>query len=141
MQNQVVVHEEEATPLVCARCDQPAVFTCSHCEAALRGSQSYRAPTTGQVCCRTCADARWGVCDVYDALPARHCQECGRKVCQEHQRQVIARWGWGTTPGTGVTDWFPILQTYCLEHGKDRPDVPQPAMRTLTGYDGSSPEW
>jgi hypothetical protein len=105
-------------------------------------THSYREEGGTRDYCRTCADAIVGVCDVCDVLHAKPCRECGLKVCQDHQKRVIERWGWGGLPGQGsVTSWFPVIRTYCQEHGKNRFDVPQPGQKSMAGYDGSSLEW
>lgn len=126
----------------CVVCAETAVHTCRRCKADLCQAHSYCEEGGTLYYCRACADDIVGVCDVCDALHARPCRECGMKVCEAHQKRVIERWGWGGVPGQGgVTAWFPILRTYCQEHGQNRIDVPRPALRTFTGYDGSSPEW
>lgn len=126
----------------CTVCGEPAVRACERCAAALCADHSYHEAGGALFYCRSCADAIVGVCDVCDALHARPCRECGLKVCEAHQKRVIERWGWGGAPGQGgVLSWFPVIRTYCQEHGRNRVDVPKPSLRTFTGYDGSSPEW
>lgn len=131
----------EAT-IVCTACQEPATQVCYRCGTALCEAHSFREAGGTRAYCRACADAIVGVCDVCDALHARPCKECGKKVCEVHQKRVIERWGWGGAPGQGgVTSWFPVMRTYCQEHGQNRLDVPKPNLRTMVGYDGSSPEW
>ena len=134
--------DNEATVSLCSVCDVPATVTCQHCSTALCETHTYR-ETGGRLSyCRRCADEIVGVCAICDALHTRSCRECGLHVCEAHQKRVIERWGWGGAPGQGgVTNWFPVLRTYCQEHGRHRLDVPKPSTRTFTGYDGSSPEW
>ena len=132
----------ESKAVYCVICEAPALHGCHRCESALCDNHTYREPEGTLDYCRACADQIVGVCDVCDALHARPCRECGLKVCEAHRKQVIERWGWGGAPGQGgVTSWFPMLRTYCQEHGKNRADVPKPTLRSLKGYDGSSPEW
>ena len=126
----------------CATCETTATTVCHRCQADLCESHTYRETNGTLDYCRRCADFIVGVCTVCDALHARPCRECGMKVCAEHQKRVIERWGWGGAPGQGgVVSWFPMIGTYCQEHGKNRFDLPKPVQRTFTGYDGSSPEW
>jgi hypothetical protein len=108
-----------------------------------KGRVGWRSEENGRLdYCRTCADALVGVCAVCEALPAKPCRECGMKVCQAHQKRVIERWGWGGLPGQGsVLDWFPMIRTYCQEHGRHRFDLPKPIQKALLGYGGTSPEW
>lgn len=126
----------------CAICEAPAGRVCYRCQANLCESHSYREEGGTRDYCRACADAIVGVCDVCDVLYAKPCRECGVKVCQDHQKRVVERWGWGGLPGQGgVTSWFPVIRTYCQEHGKNRFDVPKPDLKSMAGYDGSSLEW
>ena len=132
--------EIEAIP--CAVCAAPAEYICYRCKTDLCAAHTYREEEGTLDYCRACADALVGVCDVCDALHAKPCRECGMKVCQEHRKQVIERWGWGGLPGQGgVTSWFPMIRTYCQDHGQNRFDVAKPTLKSMTGYDGSSPEW
>lgn len=132
---------DEIQPL-CTACAEVAAATCFACAAALCLVHAYADPDdTTHAYCRACADARFGVCAICEQMPARACRECGRKVCSDHQRRVIGRWGWGAAAGMRVVDWFPMWQTYCPEHGQNRSDAPRPVVRNLAGYDGSSPEW
>jgi hypothetical protein len=133
---------ESETPVQCAACEAPAVLVCYRCKADLCQAHSYREENGTRDYCRACADALVGVCDVCDALYAKACRECGMKVCQDHQKRVVERWGWGGLPGQGgVTSWFPMIRTYCQEHGQNRFDVPKPDLKSMAGYDGSSLEW
>lgn len=126
----------------CSSCGELATHTCQRCKVNLCEAHSYHEDGSMLHYCRACADRIVGVCDVCDALHARPCRECGKKVCDDHRKQVIERWGWGGVPGQGgFTDWFPVIRTYCQEHGRNRVDIPKPALRRFTGYDGSSPEW
>lgn len=134
--------ENENEGTVCIICETTATLACHRCEMPLCEIHSYREEGGTLPYCRTCADELVGVCGVCEALHARPCRECDLKVCADHQKRVIERWGWGGAPGQGgVTDWFPVLRTYCREHGQHRLDVPKPLLRTFQGYDGSSPEW
>lgn len=126
----------------CLVCQAVAGRVCYQCGAALCDTHSYREKDGTLDYCRACADQIVGVCDVCEALHARPCRQCGMKVCEDHQKRVIERWGWGGAPGQGgFTSWFPVLRTYCQEHGQNRFDVPKPTLTSLKGYDGSSPEW
>jgi hypothetical protein len=136
--------ETEAGPEVslCTTCAEPAANACRRCRTSICEVHSYHEKSSILYYCRACADALVGVCDVCEALHARPCRECGMKVCQEHQKRVIERWGWGGAPGQGgVTSWFPVMRTYCQEHGHGRVDVPKPTLSIFKGYDASSPEW
>ena len=134
--------EAEATVSLCSQCNTPAIATCKQCGTDLCETHTYRESNGRLNYCRNCADDIVGVCAICDALHTRNCRECGLHVCEDHQKRVIERWGWGGAPGQGgVTNWFPVLRTYCQEHGQHRVDLPKPSKRTFTGYDGSSPEW
>lgn len=136
--------ESKVGPAVqlCITCDKPAINNCHRCRTSICDIHSYHEKSSILYYCRACADALVGVCDVCEALHARPCRECGMKVCQEHQKRIVARWGWGGAPGQGgVTSWFPVMRTYCQEHSRGQVDVPKPALGTFKGYDASSPEW
>jgi len=138
VENEVVENEV----VLCSQCEAVAVQSCRRCKTDLCDNCSYHEADSPKYYCRACADALVGVCDICEALHARPCRTCGTKVCQAHHKRVISRWGWGGAAGQGgVVDWFPVLQTYCQEHGQNRLDVIKPAVKTLKGYDGSSPEW
>ena len=126
--------ETEAVVTHCTTCETTATTACYRCHTALCEGHSYREVGGSLDYCRGCADFIVGVCAVCDALHARPCRECGVKVCTDHQRQVIERWGWGGVPGQeGVVNWLPMIGTYCQEHGKNRVDLPKPVQRTFTG--------
>jgi hypothetical protein len=134
--------EEEAVVAICTVCEAVATTACTRCQTALCETHYYQEEGGTLAYCRACADDIVGVCGICDALHARPCRECGLKVCTDHHKRVIERWGWGGAPGQGgVVSWFPMIRTYCQEHGQNRFDLPKPIQRTLTGYDGSSPEW
>lgn len=134
------VIEEKA--LFCTVCQEGTTITCVRCQSPLCLAHSYREEGGSRSHCRACADEIVGVCDICDALHARACHECGQKVCQDHAKRVVERWGWGGLAGQGgVTNWFPILRTYCQEHGRQHFSLPKPSLKTFRGYDGSSPEW
>lgn len=137
-----VVVEDEVPTVFCTACEEIAAHTCHRCEMALCKRHSYHEENGTLQYCRACADAIVGVCDICDALHARPCRECGCKVCETHSRRVIERWGWGGAPGQGgFMSWFPMIRTYCQQHGSHRISLPKPKMRAFKGYDGSSPEW
>ena len=132
----------EVEIVYCATCGIEAGRTCHRCATNLCDAHTYREENGTLDYCRACADALVGVCAVCDALHTKPCRECGMKVCEAHQKRVIERWGWGGMPGQGsVLDWFPMIRTYCQEHGRQRFDLPKPVQRALSGHDGSSPEW
>ncbi|MDX1523463.1 MAG: hypothetical protein R3264_17690 [Anaerolineae bacterium] len=132
----------EAEVELCSQCEAVAAQSCRQCNIHLCDACSYHEAGGTKYYCRACADALVGVCDVCEALHARPCRTCGLKVCEAHQKRVTVRWGWGGVSGQGgVVDWFPILHTYCQEHGQNRLDIPRPLLKTFNGYDGSSPEW
>lgn len=135
--------EENAAPLpdLC-ECGRGEIeFTCHRCHKELCAQCTYREENGTLTYCRDCANILVGVCDVCDALHAKPCRECGKMVCELHHKRVIERWGWGGRTGQGgVLEWFPMIRTYCQEHGKNRLDRPKPERR-FTGLDGSSPEW
>ena len=134
--------EEDVTRVPCVVCEVATETVCHHCQAAICETHSYREPEGTLTYCRNCADELVGVCGICEALHARPCRECGLKVCEAHHKRVIERWGWGGAPGQGgVVSWFPMLRTYCQEHGRQRFDLPKPLKETFSGYDGSSPEW
>lgn len=146
--NEHVVPLSESTLTVdeevmhCAACEEVASQSCHRCETALCETHSYHEEGGSLYYCRACADDIVGVCHVCDAIHARPCRECGNKVCEAHAKAVIERWGWGGAPGQGgFTSWFPMIRTYCQEHGRQRFSLPKPQLRTFKGYDGSSPEW
>lgn len=135
--------EESAAPLAAiCECGRGEIeFTCHRCLKALCAQCTYREEGGTLTYCRDCANILVGVCDVCDALHAKACRECGMMVCELHQKRVVERWGWGGRSGQGgVLEWFPMIRTYCQEHGKNRSDQPKPEQR-FTGLDGSSPEW
>jgi len=114
---------------------------CQRCQKELCAQCAYREEGGHLDYCRSCANILVGVCDVCDALHAKPCHSCGKMVCEQHHKRVVERWGWGGRAGQGgVLEWFPIVRTYCQEHGRDRHDRPRPEKR-FTGLDGSSPEW
>ena len=119
-----------------------AEHTCFSCKEPLCENHSYREENGRLNFCYACADKAVGICAECGVLHARSCRECSKKVCDECSKKIIARWGWGGSPGQGgVTNWFPFIHTYCQEHGQNRFDLPRPAKRSFMGYDGSSPEW
>lgn len=135
--------EETAAPLAipceCGRGD--VEFACYRCDKELCAECIYQEENGSLIYCRDCANLLVGVCDVCDALHAKPCWECSKMVCEEHRKQVVERWGWGGRSGQGgVLEWFPMIRTYCQEHGQNRVDRPKPEQR-FTGLDGSSPEW
>jgi hypothetical protein len=134
---------ETAVPLQnpCA-CNRAEIeFTCHRCQKELCAQCTYREDKGTLTYCRDCANALVGVCDVCDAVHAKPCHECGLMVCELHHKKVIEKWGWGGRAGQGgVLEWFPVMRTYCQEHGQKRSDRSKPEQR-FTGMDGSSPEW
>jgi hypothetical protein len=127
---------------LCQCGQQEAIYSCTRCQAALCDTCSYHEENGTSYYCRDCANEIVGVCDVCNAIHAQPCHDCRKMVCEQHQKRVIERWGWGGAPGQGgFTSWFPIVRTYCQEHGKHRFDIPKPELKALKGYDGSSPEW
>jgi hypothetical protein len=137
------IGEETAVPLqnpcTCGRAE--IEVTCHRCQKELCAHCTYREENGALVYCRDCANVLVGVCDVCDALHARPCHECGTMVCELHHKRVIEKWGWGGRAGQGsVLEWFPVMRTYCQEHGQNRVDRPKPQQRFM-GMDGSSPEW
>jgi hypothetical protein len=135
--------EDTAEPLEdpCSCGRGKIAFNCYRCQKALCVECVYREENGTLTYCRSCANSLVGVCDVCDALYAKPCHECGKMVCEVHHKRVIERWGWGGRAGQGgVLEWFPILRTYCQDHGQNRTDKAKPEQR-FTGLDGSSPEW
>jgi hypothetical protein len=135
--------EDTAEPLedACSCGRGKIAFNCYRCQKALCVECVYREENGTLTYCRSCANSLVGVCDVCDALYAKPCHECGKMVCEVHHKRVIERWGWGGRAGQGgVLEWFPILRTYCQDHGQNRTDKAKPEQR-FTGLDGSSPEW
>ena len=129
----------QQTPCSCGRAE--IEFTCYRCQKELCAPCTYREEGGTLTYCRDCANALVGVCDICDALHARPCHECGQMVCELHHKKVIEKWGWGGRAGQGgVLEWFPVMRTYCQEHGQNRTNHPKPEQR-FTGLDGSSPEW
>ncbi|HZD10155.1 MAG TPA: hypothetical protein VE553_02345 [Candidatus Binatia bacterium] len=126
-------------PCSCGRAE--IEFTCHRCGKELCALCTYREENGTLAYCRECANVLVGVCDICDTLHAKPCQECGMMLCEAHQTRVVERWGWGGRSGQGgVVEWFPIVRTYCQEHGQNRVDRAKPERR-FTGVDGSSPEW
>lgn len=137
-----IVSDENEEIAVCMVCEETALNICRRCKGNLCETHSYIEEGGTFYYCRGCADEIVGVCAVCDALRARPCRECGMKVCEAHHKRVIERWGWGGAPGQGgFTSWFPVLYTYCQEHGQNRFDIAKPTAKVFKGYDGSSPEW
>jgi len=126
-------------PCVCGRA--LVEYTCHRCQIKLCAQCAYHEENGKLFFCRECANILVGVCEVCDAVHARPCRECGKMVCELHQKRIVERWGWGGRPGQGgVLEWFPVMSTYCEEHGQNRNHHPKPERR-FTGLDGSSPEW
>jgi hypothetical protein len=135
--------EETTAPLTAmCECGRGEIeFSCHRCYKQLCVQCKYQEENGSLTYCRNCANILVGVCDVCDALHAKPCRECSKMVCDQHHKRVIERWGWGGRSGQGgVLEWFPMIRTYCQDHGKNRLDRPQPEKR-FTGLDGSSPEW
>lgn len=134
--------EAEVDLAMCAACDAVAEHECVSCQIPLCDACSYHEEGGTKFYCRACADEIVGVCDECDALYAKPCRTCGKKVCDACRKSVIERWGWGGVGGQGgFTTWFPVVRTYCQEHGQHQLDAVKPTRRTFKGYDGSSPEW
>ncbi len=134
--------DDAGSAALCHCGQQEAAFSCTRCQTGLCEVCSYHEENGTTYYCRECANDIVGVCDVCDAIHAYPCHTCQKMVCEQHQKQVIERWGWGGAPGQGgFTNWFPIKRTYCEEHGKNRLDTPKPKLKALKGYDGTSPEW
>lgn len=126
-------------PCICNRAE--IEFTCHRCQKELCAQCTYREDNGTLTYCRDCANVLVGVCDVCDAVHAKPCHECGLMVCELHYKKVIEKWGWGGRSGQGgVLEWFPVMRTYCQEHGQNRDDRRKPQQR-FAGLDGSSPEW